>query len=587
MNSRSNGLLQATKAPKKNTRQRPGGGQPGSVAAQTASLLLAAPPRWSTHGKITGSSDNNEAPVVLGASATRLDTSVKDTVIADGSHLNASHAQENSQPTATKSADEQRLAELEAELAALKNFKKAAIDKAVNGSHKPTPIHSYDETIREEDPKNFVASSTYSGQRVGFIFRHGVQGLGYYKDKLIAEQGKTDSERSSKAGSTQSNSTTETSAKSDNAVPSGSRKRASSRSHSREGRSSRSGRDRHRHRRSSRSASRGRRHRSRSSRSRSRSRGRSRRGRRRRSRSSSRDRRRSSRRHSSRDRSRRKRHHRSRSRDRRRSHDRRRRDRRDSRDSGSSRSSSPASKSTNTTAETSAPSDLFDFNANIIAERIAELENSKCSARRTPSVILQDVSQCLHDDVKVSNLLSGDVVCSRSEFLAAYASLWSPASANDPQSPPKRMELQKRVYMQRRGVQKASQTTTLSLDFKRYITSVKPETDSATPFWQQLGIGAATKTAAQDLVFLFVAIKNQIVLIYVAVDGEGLGADEKLSLQSTKFGESAIFKAAKDIAEKLTDQEMGPLDVHFNDYHSIEEVNFESIMKKMAGGASS
>lgn len=88
------------------------------------------------------------------------------------------------------------------------------------------------------------------------------------------------------------------------------------------------------------------------------------------------------------------------------------------------------------------------------------------------------------------------------------------------------VELHKRVYMQRQHCKKDSETSTFALDFKKY----KRIKDCPKQFWDVLGFpSSGLETSSCDLVFLFVALKNRIQTIYVAIDGTGLGADQKLT----------------------------------------------------------
>eukprot|EP00750_Incisomonas_marina_P017146 INCI19902.1.p1 GENE.INCI19902.1~~INCI19902.1.p1 ORF type:complete len:688 (-),score=112.94 INCI19902.1:39-2102(-) len=676
--SSSAGLLSVTKEWRKNTRQRPGG--PGAdksrnvSSGQGSALLLAAPPRWK-RGALADEDDEDTGPVVLGASATRLDSNVKDTVIADGKHLNASAAAAPATTTTAgagatagvakkmkrKLKDEDRIAELEAELARLKQFKKKQVDK-VMAHHNPSDEslankYQYDNNMDYSDPRNFCPGTEFTGSRRGFIFQRGPNGLGYYRDTLLPRPDATPSLTSAKASLPRSASATiepgsaptsadvskrSSKSKDTTQAPSGTRsapqtaraddrrrdrspRRHCDRSRSRDRgaggaqttndhrqRRARSrSRDRRGHDRHSRSRAEHRRHSSeRRRRSRSRSRDRDRRRRRHASRSHSLSR------HRSRSRSRRKKEKKHRSRRKRRSRSSSTSSEGDSGGEGhaqkcgsgtASRDVAPARTATTATLTDSAAAgakvngadttcndnddiSLFDFNANIIAERVAELENAKVSPRRTAVDVLDDIKQCFADDVRVLSLSTGQQMCSREEFFALYVKHWSTGSSEAGGAKPKRMDLQKRVFMQRQNCQRASTTTTFALDFKRYFWHGQGTSSVPTPFWAHKLLSTPTAPLAStspsasftDVAFLFMALRNKIHCVYIAPDPTGIGADQTLKLDSPRFKESTIFQEALQYATNLSDSSLGDLDVHFHDYHSIEEVNIASIMAAAA-----
>ena len=247
---------------------------------------------------------------------------------------------------------------------------------------------------------------------------------------------------------------------------------------------------------------------------------------------------------------------------------------------------------------------MFDFNANTMAERISELENAKVSARRGAPQLVGDMRECFADDLRVLDLHTGKKVCAgAAEFLTYYQTIWAGntdsgggggggaagAVAAGAGGRPKRVDLMKRVYMQRHDCKRASDTTTFALDFKRYARGSRGPDGAdgagggAKAFWEYLGIDSSGPH--QDVVFLYMALRNKVQVVYVAPDSDGLGTDDGLKLASDRFQQSAVFRDAKEFATHLSDSSMGDLDVHFNDYHHIEEVNFETIMAKtMAAG---
>ena len=215
---------------------------------------------------------------------------------------------------------------------------------------------------------------------------------------------------------------------------------------------------------------------------------------------------------------------------------------------------------------------MFDFNANIIAERITEVENSRFSARRTVNAVMTDFQQCFSEDVRVVDLLSGENLATSKEFFAAFQQFFKKAEG---QTQAARVKVFKRVYMQRRNCNRASATATFALDFKQYA----PE---AAQVWASLGQQHDGATEALDLACLFVAIKNKIQIVFVAIDSDGLGADESATLETSSFSTSPTLVKAQQIAANLSDESMGDLDTHFNNYHSIEEVTPESLLAKLA-----
>lgn len=195
------------------------------------------------------------------------------------------------------------------------------------------------------------------------------------------------------------------------------------------------------------------------------------------------------------------------------------------------------------------------MNANSIAERVSELEQSLCKVmakEKSKSMATTWMMECFSDQLQVSHLMTGKSLMSGHKALQRKYEEAAASQSADLCD----VKVFKRVFVQFGAGGYGS--VSFSIDFKHYKGKAAQK--------------RLSHTGSEFEICAVMSLRNKICFMAVAADEEGLGPEELIGMETVK--KSCIWDKVVELVKNMspTEADANNAEFHFNQYHKIKTI---------------